>query len=598
MFTDDLDDIMKAYPGTNKKNATRFIKKHLIHGVHYTTSRTESVRRGGHNKVIFKLTPEANTLFRNSFKRGVTYAPERECATIMSLENQTVGFIHASYDGVTPTVRQHRVGSYRLDLCFTAHMLGVECDEIGHRDRDPIQEKAREDFVLNEGYMLIRFNPNSACFRMADVLNQVNRAMLNNGWSNTCVRVGFDTPASTSVITETTIQKPESVEDTALANTVDLKQTIKTNYPDFVANLIAAYNIDMAAPWRFTADDTSVQSYTGEAKPAPKKTDYAAFIADMCELRDDAKTTPAELMGAHRLWARANDKDTREGLSLYLNKRFARKKLPYSDGSVRISFVGVALKPLTSAIKDPTPESTDLELFLHSECREDFVGRAALAAVLARFQKWKRSQVGCEDYDVSADKSRVDDHMRRVFFRAHLCTGASNEAGYFGVIFKDDKAKVGVKENSGRKAGVALLDQEGAVVKLFDSAQECATWFVISVSGISQDISNERLREGYRIRKVKDVDAALIEAHDPATAPGAPPGPARVKVAGTGQWRKKSVEEVNADTGDVTRTFNTVKEAAEEASVESARMSTIISKSRKHGDFYYRFATAAESATH
>jgi hypothetical protein len=336
----------------------------------------------------------------------------------------------------------------------------------------------------------------------------------------------------------------------------------------------------------------TVRVDTTAASGPAVKTNYAAFVADMCELIPDGKTMKAELMGAHRLWAKANDKDTREGLSNYLDERFPRKKFPFPDGSTRICHVGVALKPLTAAITPPTAESTEFQRFLHAECQEDFVGRVALKALFERFQEWKRPSD--QGYEVTAsDKRDMEAYLGVHFLRANLCTGTGtgNELGYFGLMFKGD-AQVGVLTNTARKERVAALDSAGKVVKIFESSQECCQWFNVAAGAISQDISAGRVRNGLTIQKVKDVAAEVIDAYDPESAPSAPPGPAREKVQGTGQWRKKSVEEVDAVTGEVTQEFDTVKDAAAEASVESARMSTIISKGRKHGGFYYRFKTS------
>ena len=231
--------------------------------------------------------------------------------------------------------------------------------------------------------------------------------------------------------------------------------------------------------------------------------------------------------------------------------------------------------------------------------RLEFLGDAILnfaagEALFERFHSWKRtSETG---YEVTAsDKRDMEAYLGLHFLRANLFTGtgAGNEMGYFGLMFKGEHARQGILTNTARKERVAVLDSSGKVVKIFESSQACCQWFNVSAGALSQDISSERKRCGLTIRKVKDVAQELIDEHDPESAPSAPPGPAREKVSGTGQWRKKSVEEVDADTGEVTQTFDTVKKAAEEASVESARMSTIISKARNHGGFYYRFKASS-----
>ena len=42
---------------------------------------------------------------------------------------------------------QYSVGSYRVDLYFPDYNLVIECDEHGHKDRNPEKEKKRSDFI-------------------------------------------------------------------------------------------------------------------------------------------------------------------------------------------------------------------------------------------------------------------------------------------------------------------------------------------------------------------------------------------------------------------------------------------------------------------
>jgi T5orf172 domain len=326
--------------------------------------------------------------------------------------------------------------------------------------------------------------------------------------------------------------------------------------------------------------------------------DYDSFIADMCELREGAYTLAAELSGAHRLWGRCSDEGIRKGFFSYLRKKFPRVKKEYPDGSVRLAHVGIAFKPRVSVITEPTESSTDIQRFLFAECREDYVGRVGMKAIVERFETWKRQHGGDAEYKIhQIDKRRLEDYLSDHFLRGVPCTGDSVEQGYFGIVFIDDTARVGFRDNSNLRKQVAVLNPgtvPATLVKIFGSVQECASWFGVVASAISQDITYKRARKGFIVRKIDEVDKRMVDDHDAGSAPATCPG-ATAKVAGSGQWRKKNVEEVDAETGEVTQTFDTVKEAAEEASVESARMSTIIAKGRKHGGFYYRFKAQAAS---
>lgn len=75
--------------------------------------------------------------------------------------------------------RQFQIGPYRVDLCFIDDLIVVECDEYGHHDRSAAEEMAREEFINNQGYAIIRYNPNEAGFDISDVLNQINKRMMS-----------------------------------------------------------------------------------------------------------------------------------------------------------------------------------------------------------------------------------------------------------------------------------------------------------------------------------------------------------------------------------------------------------------------------------
>lgn len=113
---------------------------------------------------------------------GDRYAPVvgslTQIRTIMSLENQTIGFICSTLQGVAVFERQFAVGPYRVDLCFPEFWLVVECDEDNHSDRRKKYEERREKFIVDSGFTIIRFNPNAQDFDLSLVLNKVYKATI------------------------------------------------------------------------------------------------------------------------------------------------------------------------------------------------------------------------------------------------------------------------------------------------------------------------------------------------------------------------------------------------------------------------------------
>jgi len=72
---------------------------------------------------------------------------------------------------------QFKVGQYYLDLYFPEYKIVVECDENGHTDRKPYDERVRMNYV-NETLGLtddnwIRFNPDEKDFDLSKVMGKI-----------------------------------------------------------------------------------------------------------------------------------------------------------------------------------------------------------------------------------------------------------------------------------------------------------------------------------------------------------------------------------------------------------------------------------------
>lgn len=69
---------------------------------------------------------------------------------------------------------QFAIGRYRIDLYFIGLRIAVECDELGHRDRDPIEEEERQRFIEEQlGCTFFRFNPDCKDFNIYKTINQL-----------------------------------------------------------------------------------------------------------------------------------------------------------------------------------------------------------------------------------------------------------------------------------------------------------------------------------------------------------------------------------------------------------------------------------------
>lgn len=187
-FTRDLDDLVSHFK-TQKHNLRLHLEKNYRDNIHYIKSPLKVVdatkkQNGGQNRIVYMLTEEAFELFKNSFNFRNKYlvAASEQIQVVkfpMCIEGQTIGFIENAFQGLRAMSRQFRIGPYFADLCFTDDLIVIECDEYGHHDRYEAEEVAREDFIKNQGYAMIRYNPNEAGFDLSNVLNRINMRILS-----------------------------------------------------------------------------------------------------------------------------------------------------------------------------------------------------------------------------------------------------------------------------------------------------------------------------------------------------------------------------------------------------------------------------------
>ena len=74
---------------------------------------------------------------------------------------------------------QYTVDGYRIDLYFPIHKLAIECDELGHKDRDIGYEVTRQKYIETKlGCTFIRYNPDAKEFDIFSVINSIMKYIL------------------------------------------------------------------------------------------------------------------------------------------------------------------------------------------------------------------------------------------------------------------------------------------------------------------------------------------------------------------------------------------------------------------------------------
>ena len=184
-FTRNLDELL--YLSNSKCAITKHLKKNYKENIHYIIEKNNfknTLKYGGQNQMVFMLTESTCDLLKNSYNLRNRYivdvSDQVKCVNIgMCIENQTIGFIEKAYNAILNVKRQYIFGKYRVDLYFIDYNLVIECDENNHTDRDPIQEKVREDYIISLGNKIIRYNPNISSFDLSNVLSEINAILFS-----------------------------------------------------------------------------------------------------------------------------------------------------------------------------------------------------------------------------------------------------------------------------------------------------------------------------------------------------------------------------------------------------------------------------------
>ena len=135
--------------------------------------RTILITRDGAIEILLKTRKRISPDVLHILKKFNIDTTNRKCLT---KEQQTL----TSITNVFKTEKfedQYKIGKYYLDLYFPDYGIVVECDENGHADRKPENERERMYFVnkklnINDSFW-IRFNPDEHDFDMSRVIGQI-----------------------------------------------------------------------------------------------------------------------------------------------------------------------------------------------------------------------------------------------------------------------------------------------------------------------------------------------------------------------------------------------------------------------------------------
>ena len=71
--------------------------------------------------------------------------------------------------------KQVSCGNYRID--FVINNIAIECDEFGHKNRDVIYERERQNYIEKQGYQIIRYNPDDDTQNVYKLVIEINNVI-------------------------------------------------------------------------------------------------------------------------------------------------------------------------------------------------------------------------------------------------------------------------------------------------------------------------------------------------------------------------------------------------------------------------------------
>jgi very-short-patch-repair endonuclease len=145
--------------------------------------KTILLTRDGVIEILLKtrklITPDVELLLKQF---GIK-TTNRKCLT---KEQNTLSDISKIFK-IEKIETQYPVGKYFLDMYFPEYKLIVECDELGHFDRDPVEERERVDYINTclgvDDTHWVRFNPDKEDFQISQIVGEIYMAIshLKNG---------------------------------------------------------------------------------------------------------------------------------------------------------------------------------------------------------------------------------------------------------------------------------------------------------------------------------------------------------------------------------------------------------------------------------
>jgi len=135
--------------------------------------RVNLISRDGAIEILIKTRKRISADVLHILKRFGIDTTNRKCLT---KEQQTLSSLTNTFK-TEKFEDQYKVGPYYLDLYFPDYKIVIECDENGHADRKPHNERERMDYVNGKLGLTddnwVRYNPDEKDFDISKVMGQI-----------------------------------------------------------------------------------------------------------------------------------------------------------------------------------------------------------------------------------------------------------------------------------------------------------------------------------------------------------------------------------------------------------------------------------------
>ena len=242
-----------------------------------------------------------------------------------------------------------------------------------------------------------------------------------------------------------------------------------------------------------------------------KTLDFDSFIRDRCDIGDDLVCLKVDIYGAHKLWSRNQERNTKHSLFEHFTKNFRSGKKFYEEHNATLA-VFYGLRPKEFVFSPADPENVlEIEQFVMERCKVGYTYRTSHKTLYEEFENWK--QVGLGDYELDRDtKTKIRDYFNTKFFPTMVYLNSSatsselsnNAHGVWGVTMKNDSTNVGIKLAHSLKKKLVQIDADtNTIVNTWDSLTSASKSLGLSPSSLSTDIRFKRLRDNCVLQYVE-----------------------------------------------------------------------------------------------